>query len=413
MTARAIHRASLSTLAGGARGRLTIPLTTRHQRLNPFCILHAIWLMGLSPVPALAQQTVTERPNLSGSETIDTPANNVLFVGTDNTSTSFSGTINNAGVASDPTSQQGQFVKTGGGTLTIDGARIRGGSAFVIGGGLAATSSDAAIDYLSLGLGNAPTLPGSTSSGTLNVSGGTLTFNSALQVGDFGGTGTVTQTAGNVVFGMPGTPVSLNIGNQGGTGTYNLAGGTVTFGNSTTDFMTLGRNTQGNPSSGTLNLSGGTFNVANGTLFIGSNVTSTGSQGTGTINQTGGTLAIGSASRLFLAAAGNGTYNLSGGTLQIGGSSLFGDFNNLGGTYAFNLGGGTIQVVGSALSAGVNATLVGGTTSTIDTNGMGATWSGVLSGSGALAKAPATACSRYPARTPLLVRPTFAMACSI
>ncbi|WP_429444454.1 autotransporter-associated beta strand repeat-containing protein [Paraburkholderia sp. 40] len=210
------------------------------------------------------------------------------------------------------------------------------------------TSSDAAIDYLSLGLGNAPTLPGSTSSGTLNVSGGTLTFNSALQVGDFGGTGTVTQTAGNVVFGMPGTPVSLNIGNQGGTGT---------------------------------------FNVANGTLFIGSNVTSTGSQGTGTINQTGGTLAIGSASRLFLAAAGNGTYNLSGGTPQIGGSSLFGDFNNLGGTYAFNLGGGTIQVVGSALSAGVNATLVGGTTSTIDTNGMGATWSGVLSGSGALAKA--------------------------
>ncbi|MBB5409703.1 outer membrane autotransporter protein [Paraburkholderia sp. HC6.4b] len=387
MAARTIHRASLSTLAGGARGRLTIPLTTRHQQLNSFCILHAIWLMGLAPVPALAQQTVTERPNLSGSETIDTPANNVLFVGTDNTSTSFSGTINNAGVASDPTSQQGQFVKTGGGTLTIDGARIRGGSAFVIGGGLAATSSDAAIDYLSLGLGNAPTLPGSTSSGMLNVSGGTLTFNSALQVGDFGGTGTVTQTAGNVVFGMPGTPVSLNIGNQGGTGTYNLAGGTVTFGNSTTDFMTLGRNTQGNPSSGTLNLSGGTFDVADGTLFIGSNVTSTGSQGTGTINQTGGTLAIGSASRLFLAAAGNGTYNLSGGTLQIGGSSLFGDFNNLGGTYAFNLGGGTIQVVGSALSAGVNATLVGGTTSTIDTNGMGATWSGVLSGSGALAKA--------------------------
>ncbi|MEX3813611.1 autotransporter-associated beta strand repeat-containing protein [Paraburkholderia sp. BR13439] len=41
----------------------------------------------------------------------------------------------------------------------------------------------------------------------------------------------------------------------------------------------------------------------------------------------------------------------------------------------------------SALSAGVNATLVGGTTSTIDTNGIGATWSGVLSGSGALTKA--------------------------
>ncbi|WP_069266258.1 autotransporter outer membrane beta-barrel domain-containing protein [Paraburkholderia nodosa] len=354
-------------------------LTTRHQRLNPLNILHAVWLLGLSPASALAQQIPTELPNLSGSGTIDTPPNHVLIVGTDGTDTAFSGTINNAGVASDPVSLQGQFVKTGAGTITINGATIQGGSAFVVGGGLALTNGSTAIDYLSLGTG-------STSSGTLNVSGGTLTFNSALQVGDFGGTGTVTQTAGNVVFGTPGTPVSLNIGNQGGTGTYNLLGGTVTFGTSVTDFVTLGRNTQGNPSSGTLNLSGGTFNVANGSLFLGSNVASTGTEGTGTINQTGGTLAIGNGSRLFLAAAGNGTYNLSGGTLQIGGNSLFGDFNNLGGTYAFNLGGGTIQVVGSVLNAGVNATLVGGTTSTIDTNGIGATWSGVLSGSGALTK---------------------------
>ncbi|MGF6305186.1 MULTISPECIES: autotransporter family protein [Paraburkholderia] len=387
MAASSIRCVSLNALAGGAHRQPANPLRTRHKRLNRFSILHAIWLLGLSPVPTLAQQTVTERPNLSGSETINTIANGVLVVGTDGTSTNFSGTINNAGTASDPTSQQGQFVKTGAGTLTIDGATIRGGSAFVIGGGLAVTSSNAAIDYLSLGLGNAPTVPGSTSSGTLNVSGGTLTFNSALQVGDFGGTGTVTQTAGNVVFGTPGTPVSLNLGNQGGTGTYNLSGGTATFGNSATDFMTLGRNSGSSaPSSGTLNLSGGTFKLANGALFLGSNLVSTAGEGTGTINQTGGTLAIGGASRLYLAAAGNGTYNLSGGTLQIGGSSLFGDYNNLGGIYAFNLGGGTIQVVGSALSAGVNATLVGGTTSAIDTNGIGASWSGVLSGSGALAK---------------------------
>ncbi|WP_429449489.1 hypothetical protein [Paraburkholderia sp. WC7.3g] len=242
MAASSIRCVSLNALAGGAHRQPANPLRTRHKRLNRFSILHAIWLLGLSPVPTLAQQTVTERPNLSGSETINTIANGVLVVGTDGTSTNFSGTINNAGTASDPTSQQGQFVKTGAGTLTIDGATIRGGSAFVIGGGLAVTSSNAAIDYLSLGLGNAPTVPGSTSSGTLNVSGGTLTFNSALQVGDFGGTGTVTQTAGNVVFGTPGTPVSLNLGNQGGTGTYNLSGGTATFGNSATDFMTLGRN---------------------------------------------------------------------------------------------------------------------------------------------------------------------------
>ncbi|CAB3797763.1 autotransporter domain-containing protein [Paraburkholderia fynbosensis] len=382
MAARSNCWVSSNTRAGRVRRQLPTPLATRHKRLNRFSILHAIWLIGLSPVSTSAQ-TTTVLPNLSGNEAINNGAN-TLIVGTDNTSTSFSGAIINSG----PPGGAGFFFKTGAGILTLDGASIQGGSAFVVGGGLAVTSSNAAIDYLSLGLGNAPTVPGSTSSGTLNVSGGTLAINSALQLGDFRGTGTVTQTGGNVVFGTPGTPTSLNIGNQGGAGTYNLSGGTVTFGNSATDFVTLGRNSGTNaPSTGTLNLSGGTFNVANGALFLGSNVTSTAGAGTGTINQTGGTLAIGSASSLYLAAAGNGTYNLSGGMLQIGGSSLFGDYNNMGGTYAFNLGGGTIQVVGSALSAGVNATLVGGTTSTIDTNGIGATWSGVLSGSGSLAKA--------------------------
>lgn len=360
------------------------PLKTRHKRSNRFGILHAIWLLGLSPVSTSAQIVI--EPNLSGSGTFDVNAGETLVVGTDNTDTAFSGTINNAGTASDPASSQGQFVKTGAGVTTIDGATIRGGSAFVIGGGLGVTGGNAAIDYLSLGFGTDPTIPGSTSSGTLNVSGGVLAFNNTLQIGDFGGSGTLTQTGGNVVFGTPG--VSLNIGNQGGTGVYNLAGGTVTFGTAATDFVTLGRNSGSNaPSSGTLNLSGGTFNLANGALFLGSNLISSAGEGTGTLNQTGGTLAIGAASRLYLAAAGNGTYNLSGGTLQIGGNSLFGDYNNLGGTYAFNLGGGTIQVAGSALSADVNATLVGGTTSTIDTNGLAANWSGVLSGSGALNKA--------------------------
>ncbi len=66
---------------------------------------------------------------------------------------------------------------------------------------------------------------------------------------------------------------------------------------------------------------------------------------------------------------------------------MFGNFNSTGGTPTFNLGGGTIQVIGSPLATTVDATLVPDTTSTIDTNGIGATWSGVLSGEGGLAKA--------------------------
>jgi outer membrane autotransporter protein len=194
-------------------------------------------------------------------------------------------------------------------------------------------------------------------------------------------------------------PVSLNIGNQGGNGTYNLSGGTLSFnGTNTTSFVVLGRNAASNnasaqlPSTGILNLSGnGSMTPTNATLIIGSN--GIGSlpgalPGSGIINQTGGTLSIDSGSQLFLSATGNGTYNLDGGALEIGGAtSLFANFNNTGGTPTFNLGGGTIQVIGSPLAATVDATLMPSTISTIDTNGIGATWSGILSGGGVLAKA--------------------------
>src|SRR5262249_58159188 len=50
----------------------------------------------------------------------------------------------------------------------------------------------------------------------------------------------------------------------------------------------------------------------------------------------------------------------------------------------FNLSGGTIKVIETALVTSVNATLSG--VSTIDTNGLGATLSGVLSGAGGIAK---------------------------
>src|SRR5262249_56818702 len=49
-----------------------------------------------------------------------------------------------------------------------------------------------------------------------------------------------------------------------------------------------------------------------------------------------------------------------------------------------NLGGGTIKVIDLALVTSVNATLSG--VSTIDTNGLGATLSGALSGTGGIVK---------------------------
>src|SRR5262249_44698855 len=82
-----------------------------------------------------------------------------------------------------------------------------------------------------------------------------------------------------------------------------------------------------------------------------------------------------------------GRYDLSGGTLEIGGNSLKAGLNTITPHYQFNLGGGTIKVIDTALVTSVNANLSG--VSTIDTNGLGATFSGVLSGTGGIAKAGA------------------------
>jgi autotransporter-associated beta strand protein len=345
----------------------------------------ALWWMMVWPLPAGAQTFIPAGPITSP---IDIPANNTFVVGTDSTRIpNFNNSLSSTITIDDPNTSF--LVKAGSGTFTIDGGTITGPGQFIAVGGVVAQTSGTtnANSFLAVGSGAA------NPAGALDISGGTILFGqtalgTALHVGDFGGTGTVNQTGGAVVIGGNGIPVSLNIGNQGGTGAYNLSGGTLSFnGTSTTSLVVLGRNTGTTvPSTGTLNLSGnGSMTLTNAELIIGSNGGS--NPGSGIINQTGGTLTIDSGSQLFLSATGNGTYNLDGGTLQIGGTSLVGNFNDTGGTPTFNLGGGTIQVIGSPLAATVDADLVAGTTSTIDTNDLGATWSGVLSGGGGLAKA--------------------------
>ena len=160
----------------------------------------------------------------------------------------------------------------------------------------------------------------------------------------------------------------------------------------------IGRNAGGNPpGNGTLNISGNALvelspsQLSGGALVIGDrDPGNTGiANSTGVVNQTSGTLRVVAGSEFYLGGYGSGTYNLNGGTLEIGGSSLRGNFGPSTGPYALNLGGGTIKVIGSALTTSVKATLATGTSSTIDTNGLGATLSGVLSGDGALVKSGA------------------------
>jgi len=309
--------------------------------------------------------------SLAGSGTVNM-AERVLITGFDNTDSTFSGTTVQG--------TTGRFIKVGSGTMTIDGAQFQGGEVYVGDGAMAQTSGNTGISYLSLGIGSG-------AEGDLNVSGGTLTIGTGLHVGDFGGTGVVNQTGGDVMLlplcGNPANCVSLNIGNQGGNGTYRLSGGNLNFSDG---FVILGRNTGANPAStGVLEISGsGHATLGSGaTLILGNNGAAT-NAASGTINQTGGTLTVDNAASFNLSGSGTGTYNLNGGTLQIGGTSLVNNYLNLGGSYALNLGGGTVQAYGSALTSNANATL--SNTSTLDTNGLGITWNGALSGSGALNK---------------------------
>lgn len=237
--------------------------------------------------------------------------------------------------------------------------------------------------------------------GALNVSGNaTFDFESIgnggqLYVGDNLGIGTITQNGAN-------STVILNVANiaqfgsnasnspgGGGTGTYNLLAGSLQIGGLGAAFgMDQGGVGILNQSGGVLVASApvligssgtGTYNLSAGTANFGAGLTIAKYEGSvGTVNQTGGVATI-TGGNLGVGLAGTGTYNLNGGLLQVGGT------NGIVGSGPLNLGGGTLKVIGSALTT-ANPIGLTGTNSTIDTNGLGATFSGVMSGTGGFAK---------------------------
>jgi hypothetical protein len=151
---------------------------------------------------------------------------------------------------------------------------------------------------------------GTGNSGTITMTGGTLTTNFDIRIG------------GNATTG-------------GGTGVFNFSKGTI--------FMNGGNlNTgQGPTSNGTLNMSGGTLTVNSGAIFA------VGNRGTGTVNQSGGILYVRGASapgtayvqlgRNATTTIGNGTYNLSGGALAAPNVKFGQAVGIAGSTNTFNL----------------------------------------------------------------------------
>ena len=175
-------------------------------------------------------------------------------------------------------SGSGGVTKSGAGTLTLTGANTYTGRTSVAAGTLTITAG--------------------------GISGGTV--GQTIVVNDTGtGTATMTQSGGTVSNGSG----EIWIGqNSGSTGTYNLSGGTLNASN----WLAIGRNY----ATGTLNItsSGVLSHTGSQHVTIGSGG---GGAGTGTVNQTGGSFTA--ASEIWLGEAGTATYNISGGTVNANG----------------------------------------------------------------------------------------------
>ena len=168
--------------------------------------------------------------------------------------------------------------------------------------------------------------------GTLNMSGGTLTKTGGDQtfIGRDNGTGTLTQSGGTITLNH-----DFYVGQGGGgNGTYNISSGAVL--NTGRDFV-IGRES----GTGTLNMTGGTITKTGDEKFIvGHN------NGVGTVVQNGGTITANN--ELYIGnenASASGTYTLSGtGALNISNEVVVGRESGEG---ILNVNGGTLTTSGN------------------------------------------------------------------
>jgi autotransporter-associated beta strand protein len=341
--------------------------------------------------------------SLAGAGTLNIGGGGVLF-GANNANTAFSGTV------TAPTLNN-FLAKIGTGTFTINNMTMAEGGLgdSGTGGGLIHSSGTANIKSITVGSGAGSNNTMSMSGGSLNITGtvGGVPCGvncPALVVGSFSGTGVLNQTGGTITVGGVGVTASYGVGNQGGDGIHNISAGTLQLGTqaditNSAGLYSIGRTTgtaSDATTNGTLNISGTALvDVQAGELINGDrDAAGVGHTTVSTINMTGGTLRVRNGANLWLSAFDNGAatdsiFNLNGGALEIGASRLQDNYLAGGGVYQFNLGNGTVRVIDSALVTSVNANLTGATATTgvrIDTNGIGATWNGALSGTGWLVK---------------------------
>jgi autotransporter-associated beta strand protein len=204
------------------------------------------------------------------------------------------------------------------------------------------------VDQLALGVA-------ADTSGTLAVTGGSVTATTRFIVGDLS-TGVLNLSGAGAIFSEQ---FYLGSG-SGGNGTLNMSGGTMTL----TDRLFVGV-----LSAGTFNLSGGSLTTVGGSVahFI--------SGSTGTVNLSGGTWS--SSGAFIVGRRGTGVLNLSGtGTLTIDdGAGTITLANDAGSSGTLNLTSANATLNAAAITTGL------GTGKVVLDSGAGITLSTALSGS--------------------------------
>jgi len=351
--------------------------------------------------------------SLAGAGTVtNSGAAATLTAGGNNTSTTFSGVIQNG-------SGTTGLTKSGTGNFTLTGNNTHTGLTTVSAGTLTlsptTSNSIGAITVAGGAAGATLVVSGATTaSGAVVVGANTTDTNAVAQIsanltatGIFlgnanGAIGTVTQTAGVVTANGGGDP-NFGIGQAvGGTGTYNLSGGTVN--------STVGNFNVGSFGNGTFNQTGGTVNSAGWTI-IGRRVGVTGTYNLtgGTLNQTfgGAKLYVGEEGTGVLNISGTGVVNATGGVGISGGAGPTGvgtiNLNsggtintplvqkNSGSSATFNFNGGLLQatIANSTFMTGLTSTVVQSGGGLINDGGFAVTIGQSMSGTGGLTKSGA------------------------
>ncbi len=308
------------------------------------------------------------------------------------------------------TSESGDFARvvvggdSGMGTLDLESGTVQIGNT-------GTGSSSANYGSLRIGLGTGST-------GVFNQTGGLFDAESSgsMSIGQDGGTGTYNLSSGSAVLGGL-KKFHLHVGRNDSLGNFNISGNsTVQMGSASPEDASadgyaffhignygtdpVGHVTQTGTSTFTTertliyvgNIAGGTGTYTIGDtaelITLSSHPSSTGDRirlgsedgGVGTFTQNDSSLVdLQNGGKINIMGS-TSAYNLNGGTLQVGG------VNGIRGEDGLNLGGGTIKVIESDLTSSVTPTLMSGTTSTFDTNGLNAAFENGFSGTGAFTK---------------------------